>query len=33
VQAAVFWPAEREPGATLATASDHRLVWVDVVAP
>lgn len=33
VQAAVFWPAEREPGAALATASDHRLVWVDVVAP
>ena len=33
VQAEVFWPAEREPGAALATASDHRLVWVDVVAP
>jgi endonuclease/exonuclease/phosphatase family metal-dependent hydrolase len=33
VQGEVFWPAEREPGAGLATASDHRLVWVDVVAP
>jgi endonuclease/exonuclease/phosphatase family metal-dependent hydrolase len=33
VQAAVFWPAEREAGAALAPASDHRLVWVDVAAP
>ncbi|MFY9341292.1 MAG: endonuclease/exonuclease/phosphatase family protein [Planctomycetota bacterium] len=27
----VFWPAERESGARLVGASDHRLVWVDVV--
>ena len=33
VQAGVCWPAEREPGAVAAAASDHRLVWVDVVAP
>lgn len=33
VQAGVFWPAEREAGAALVAASDHRLVWIDVVAP
>lgn len=26
----VFWPREGEPGAGLVTASDHRLVWVDI---
>jgi Endonuclease/Exonuclease/phosphatase family len=27
---AVFWPAPGEPLAALTTASDHRLVWLDV---
>ena len=27
---AVFWPAPGQPYADLVTASDHRLVWVDV---
>jgi endonuclease/exonuclease/phosphatase family metal-dependent hydrolase len=27
----VFWPAPGEPGADLVDASDHRLVWVDVM--
>ena len=31
--AGVFWPVEGEPGAALIDASDHRLVWVDVVLP
>ena len=31
IGAGVFWPAEGEPGAELIDASDHRLVWVDVV--
>ena len=31
--AGVFWPAEGEPGAELIDASDHRLVWVDVLLP
>ncbi len=26
----VYWPTNREPGAQLVVASDHRLVWVDV---
>ena len=26
----VFWPDEGEPGHELVSASDHRLVWVDV---
>jgi endonuclease/exonuclease/phosphatase family metal-dependent hydrolase len=26
----VFWPVPNEPGALWVTASDHRLVWVDV---
>lgn len=30
VAAGVFWPAPGEPGAEAASASDHRLVWVDV---
>jgi len=29
----VFWPPPQHPGADLASASDHRLVWVDVGAP
>lgn len=29
----VFWPRPFEPGAALADASDHRLVWVDLVGP
>ena len=31
--AGVFWPREGEPGAALIDASDHRLVWIDVVLP
>ena len=31
--AGVFWPAEGEPGADLIDASDHRLVWIDVLVP
>ena len=31
--AGVFWPVEGSPGAALIDASDHRLVWVDVIAP
>ena len=31
--AGVFWPAEGEPGADLIDASDHRLVWIDIVVP
>ena len=27
----VFWPPEGTPTADLAAASDHRLVWLDVV--
>lgn len=30
IDSGVFWPAPGEPGASLVTASDHRLVWVDV---
>lgn len=30
VDSGVFWPAPDEPGAELASASDHRLVWIDV---
>ncbi len=30
VDCGVFWPAPGEPGAELADASDHHLVWVDV---
>lgn len=34
VGAGVFWPAEGDPHAeTVATASRHRLVWVDVALP
>jgi len=29
----VFWPTPDEPGAKLAKASDHRMVWVDVELP
>ena len=29
----VFWPTEDEPGADLIDASDHRLVWIDIVVP
>ena len=28
---AVFWPAPGQPYADLVAASDHRLVWVDVL--
>ena len=31
--AGVFWPIEGEPGADLIDASDHRLVWIDIVVP
>ena len=33
MDAGVFWPTEDEPGAELIDASDHRLVWVDVLVP
>ena len=26
----VYWPKPGEPGADAVTASDHRMVWVDV---
>ncbi len=26
----VFWPAPDEPGAEAVTATDHRLVWIDI---
>ena len=29
----VFWPAPGEPGNKLSTASDHRMVWIDIVLP
>jgi hypothetical protein len=29
----VFWPRPFEAGAALVEASDHRLVWVDLVVP
>ncbi len=31
--AGVFWPAEGEEGAEWLSASDHRLVWIDVTLP
>ena len=31
--AGVFWPTEDEPAAELIDASDHRLVWIDIVVP
>lgn len=30
---AVFWPRSDQPGSELISASDHRLVWVDVRVP
>ena len=33
VDAGVFWPMSGEPGHEWINASDHRLVWVDVVSP
>ena len=30
IDSGVFWPAPGEPGADAITASDHRLVWVDL---
>ena len=29
-QSGVFWPKPGEPGADLVTASDHRMIWVDI---
>ncbi|MHA3916204.1 endonuclease/exonuclease/phosphatase family protein [Halovulum sp. GXIMD14793] len=29
----VFWPADDEPGYDWLDASDHRLVWVDILLP
>ncbi len=29
----VFWPGESDPDAAIAGASDHHLVWLDLVAP
>ena len=33
VNAGVFWPLEDVTGAELIDASDHRLVWIDIVFP
>jgi endonuclease/exonuclease/phosphatase family metal-dependent hydrolase len=27
---AIFWPREGEPGADAITATDHRMVWLDI---
>jgi endonuclease/exonuclease/phosphatase family metal-dependent hydrolase len=32
-QAGIYWPVPEEVGANLVTASDHRLVWVDIEMP
>jgi hypothetical protein len=29
----VFWPLPYEAGARLVEASDHRLVWLDLIVP
>jgi len=29
----VFWPAPGEDGSELASASDHRMVWIDIELP
>lgn len=29
----IFWPAAGEPGSELVGCSDHRLVWLDLIAP
>jgi len=26
----VFWPKPDQPGGDLVSASDHRLVWIDI---
>jgi endonuclease/exonuclease/phosphatase family metal-dependent hydrolase len=31
VDSGVFWPAPGQPGADWAEASDHRMVWIDLV--
>ena len=31
-QSGVFWPRPDQPGAELVTATDHRMVWVDIDA-
>ncbi|HRQ64897.1 MAG TPA: endonuclease/exonuclease/phosphatase family protein [Xanthomonadaceae bacterium] len=31
VAAGIFWPRKGDPGADWVTASDHRLVWVDIM--
>lgn len=31
ISSGIFWPAAGQPGADLVTASDHRLVWINVV--
>ncbi len=31
IDAGVFWPPPDQPGGPAVTASDHRLVWVDVL--
>ena len=33
VDCGVFWPAREQPGHELIDASDHRLVWVDIIIP
>lgn len=33
VQAQVFWPAQGEANESWVHASDHRLVWIDVILP
>ena len=29
-QSGVFWPKPGQPGADSVTATDHRMVWVDI---
>lgn len=33
VDGGVYWPAPDQPGADLIDASDHRMVWIDIVKP
>ncbi|MEO1497733.1 MAG: endonuclease/exonuclease/phosphatase family protein [Planctomycetota bacterium] len=33
VRTGVYWPIDDEPGADAVTASDHRMVWVDIESP
>jgi hypothetical protein len=33
VDSGVFWPAPGEPGSEAITATDHRMVWIDIAIP